>query len=85
MSRLNFCKHLRQRQFPILCVNTEYVNMCISIYKPWFSASQFFPGEEHAVVLPEDHEAEVRQLRLCSAATDAQYTVREHQERNLNM
>ena len=48
-------------------------------------APQLLPGEEHAVVFPEDHEAEVRQLRLRPAPADAQHPLREHPQRNVHM
>ena len=38
----------------------------------WF---QFFPGEEHVVVLPALPTPEIWPLHLCTAATDAQYSV----------
>ena len=37
------------------------------------SPLQLLPGKEHAVVLPANNEAEVWQLRVCSAAADTQY------------
>ena len=53
-----------------------------NIFESFF---QFLLGTEHALLLPEDHEPEVRQLRLRPATTDPQHPLREHQERNLHL
>lgn len=36
---------------------------------------QFLPGEEHAVLLPEDPDPEVWQIRVCATAADAQHSL----------
>ena len=46
---------------------------------------QFFPGEEHVVVLQEDYEAEERRECMCTTTADTQHPVREHLTRNFSL
>ena len=46
---------------------------------------QFLPREEYAVIFPEIFAAEMWSLYLCTAASDTQYSVRKHQQRDFFM
>ena len=56
-----------------------------TLFTALFTIFQLLPGAQHAELLPEDHEPEVRQLRVRPAAADAQHPLRKHQERDVNL
>jgi hypothetical protein len=49
------------------------------------STLQLFPGEKHAFIFFEDHETEMRELRVRATFADAKHFVRKHQERNVTL
>ena len=59
-----------------------FFTICVDLM---FRHFQLFLGTEHALLLPEDYEPEVWQLRLRSAPSDPQHLVRKHPERDVHM